>query len=101
MMVNKNLRNNMIEIENVGSAVSKNIVYRYNVPIGFNVDMSSINYDVSNENCNIHAQKVNRSILFTIDKIFPSNKNDTKKIKINLKHVKTDTNLQNMEIKIK
>lgn len=101
LMVNKNIRKNMIEIENVGSAVSNNIVYRYNVPRGFNVDMSSIKYDVTNEKCNIHAQKIDRNILFTIDKILPSSKNDAKKIKINLKHVPIDTNLQNMELKIK
>lgn len=86
-----------IEIENIGSAPSTNIIYRYEFPKNYIIDAKSIRYDLKGLVCSISFKIVNNNILFNI-----SNIPDRKKIIIYLKHINVNSLLSpgSMDLKL-
>lgn len=71
-----------IEIKNIGLTPLTNIVYRYEIPKGFLIDINSIKYNLKGVPCIIYFKAINNNILFKI-----SNIPVDKKIIISLKHL--------------
>ncbi|MGL4570430.1 MAG: hypothetical protein ACRCVJ_05150 [Clostridium sp.] len=101
LTINSKTSCGLIEIENIGTAPSKNITYRYEIPKGYLVDPDSISYILNGINCNISSKILNNNILFKIDNIPESNSNSNKKIIISLKHKKSSNTLFSAKIDIK
>lgn len=87
-----------IRIENIGTDESKNVVYKYDIPKGYAVDISSIKYEFYNEKVSIKANKIGNNIVFYIDKIPVSTELDRKILTILLKHRKVKPALGSVQM---
>lgn len=60
---------NNIELQNTGSCPAKNLIYQYEIPNGFDIDINCIQYNFHNINTDISVMKLNNKLLFTISSL--------------------------------
>lgn len=93
-------KRNIIKIENIGSEESKNIIYTYDIPFGYTIDIGSINYEFLNERVNVKAKKISNTIVFYMDKIPISEENNRKVMTIIMKHKKVTQSLSGVKMSL-
>lgn len=64
--INTSPHKNIIELKNTGSCPAENLIYQYEIPYGFDIDIDYIQYKFQNINTNISVIKLNNKLLFKI-----------------------------------
>lgn len=91
---------NNIELQNTGSCAAKNLIYKYEIPNGFDIDINCIQYTFQNISTNVSVIKLNNNLLFKISSLPETTNLISKKLIIKIPN-KNATYLTNTSCTIK
>lgn len=91
---------NNIELQNTGSCPAKNLIYQYEIPNGFDIDINCIQYTFQNISTNVSVIKINNKLLFNISSLPETTNLISKKLIIKIPN-KNATYLTNTSCTIK